>query len=34
MVGVYCTSNAISTVARQSIPGILEVNCGVPLNRI
>jgi hypothetical protein len=27
----YCTSNAMTTFDRQSIPGILEVCCGEPL---
>jgi hypothetical protein len=34
MVGGYCASNAVTTVDRQSIPEILEVNSGVPLNEI
>jgi hypothetical protein len=28
----YCTSNAITTVDRQSTTGIIEVPSGVPLN--
>ena len=30
----YCTSNAMTTFDRQSIPGILEVCSGVPLYKI
>jgi len=30
----YCTSNAITTVDRQFIQGILEAHSGVPLNGI
>jgi len=30
----YCTSNAMTTFDRQSIPGILEVRSGVPLHKI
>ena len=30
----YCTSNAMTTFDRQSVPGILQVRSGVPLHKI
>jgi len=32
--GGYCTSNAMTTFDRPTIPGILEVRSGVPLHKI